>query len=214
MHSTLKGQPTGIEWEKDGEALKSLYEQWKPLTDKRKRRGIGYPFAGAVVMLVVAKLSGEDEGPGTAEWLKWRAAMFVDVLGGTPVTPPHQSTQRRLLNGAVDIQALEPGGSEYVRAHGQPEERIALDGKTLRGTMDAGSTQGQQWLSAYGTDSGLVIRPTAVDSPENEISAAPELLKGLEWQGRLFEPEHCPTAHGPLQTDFPSASSLDKAHGR
>jgi hypothetical protein len=46
--------------------------------------GVRYPLAGAVVMLVVAKLSGKDEWQGVAEGLKLRAAMFVEVLAGLP----------------------------------------------------------------------------------------------------------------------------------
>ena len=63
MDFTINGQPWGINWE-SGEEVKSLYEQLKQLTDKRKRRGIRYPLAAELVMIVVAKLSGQDEVRG------------------------------------------------------------------------------------------------------------------------------------------------------
>ena len=38
----------------------SLYARLAELTDKRKRRGIRYPLVTLLVMMVMAKLCGED----------------------------------------------------------------------------------------------------------------------------------------------------------
>jgi predicted transposase YbfD/YdcC len=254
MNFTINGATKGINWE-SGEEVKSLYEQLKQLKDKRKRRGIRYPLAVALVMIVVAKLSGQDEVRGIAEWVSLRARLFVETLGSKHKTTPYHTTLSRILNEAVDIMELEASVSAYWQSRSDPGEKIAIDGKTLRGTIDEGGQRGQHLLSAYGTDSGLVMGQLAVGKKDNEISAAPQLLAGLEWQGRvvsgdamfaqhqlsaqivaaggaylwvvkdnqptlrsaierLFGPETCLKAHSKLQTDFQTASSLDKAHGR
>jgi predicted transposase YbfD/YdcC len=254
MDFSIKGTTKGVEWDR-GEEIKSLYEALKSLKDKRKRRGIRYPLAVALVMMVVAKLSGQDEVRGIAEWVKWRARLFVESLACRHQTTPSHTTFSRILNEAVDIVELEGVVSDYLQARHEGAEKIAIDGKTLRGTIEAGRSQGQHLLSAYGTDSGLVMGQIAVGQKENEISAAPQLLATLEWQGRvvtgdamfaqhqlsaqiveaggayvwvvkdnqptlrtaierLFRPEKCLKAHSQLLTDFQTASSLDKAHGR
>jgi len=43
------------------------------LQDKRKRRGIRYSLAVILTLVVLAKLAGEDELAGIAEWVKLRA---------------------------------------------------------------------------------------------------------------------------------------------
>lgn len=184
MDFTLNGRFKGIDWE-SGAEVKSLYEQLKQLKDKRKRRGIRYPLAVALVMIVVAKLSGQDEVRGIAEWVRLRARLFVEGLGCKHQTTPNHTTMSRILNGAVDIGELEAMVSDYLQSHGEPGEKIAIDGKTLRGTIEEGTSQGQHLLSAYGSESGLVMGQIAVGKKENEISAAPPLLAKLDWQGRV-----------------------------
>jgi hypothetical protein len=57
---------------------------------------------------------------------------------------------------------------------------VAIDGKTMRGTIPKGSTQGVHLLAAYLPEEGIVLKQVEVGSKENEISAAPELIKGLD----------------------------------
>jgi predicted transposase YbfD/YdcC len=62
---------------------------------------------------------------------------------------------------------------------------MAMDGKTLRGTIPRGSTRGVHLLAADCPDAGVVLFQVAVDSKENEIVAAPTLLKQLDLTGTL-----------------------------
>lgn len=62
---------------------------------------------------------------------------------------------------------------------------MALDGKTLRGTMGHGQTQGVHLLAACLPGEGAVLMQVAVDRKENEIAAAPRLLSGLDFRGKV-----------------------------
>ena len=62
---------------------------------------------------------------------------------------------------------------------------IALDGKTLRGTIAAGQTRGQHLLAAYLPAEGWVLFQVEVESKENEISAAPRVLHMLDLRGKI-----------------------------
>jgi predicted transposase YbfD/YdcC len=255
MNFSIEGTGQEFEWGDEGQGVRSLYEQLQALKDKRKRRGIRYPLAVLLVMVIVAKLSGQDEVRGIAEWIGHRAAGFRRALALKHPKTPHATTISRVLNEAVEIDALEQVVANYFKAQAQAEEAIALDGKALRGTIEAGQTRGQHLLAVYATQTGVVLGQMAVDEKANEIVVAPELLKTLplvgrvvtgdamfaqhalskqivEGQGdylwliknnqpslraaieRLFAPEKCSKAHSPLLTDFQSASSLDKGHGR
>ncbi|NPV69010.1 MAG: transposase family protein, partial [Anaerolineae bacterium] len=58
-----------------------LYERLKGLKDRRDRRGVRYPLAAVLMIMVSARLSGEDEARGIAEWAKWRAKPLAKALG-------------------------------------------------------------------------------------------------------------------------------------
>lgn len=66
------------------------------------------------------------------------------------------------------------------------EEVIALDGKCLRGSLDAVSgTSAIHMVSAFATGARLVLAQQKVDEKSNEITAIPKLLKLLELQGHI-----------------------------
>jgi predicted transposase YbfD/YdcC len=60
---------------------------------------------------------------------------------------------------------------------------VALDGKTLRGTIPLGQTRGVHLLAAYLPQEGLVLAQVEVDRQENEIVVAPTILMQLDLQG-------------------------------
>jgi len=60
---------------------------------------------------------------------------------------------------------------------------LALDGKTLRGTVPAGQSRGVHLLAAYLPEAGVVLAQIAVERKENEIVVAPTLLARLPLNG-------------------------------
>ena len=255
MNCSIEGSKKEFEWDKAGSGIRSLYERLQEVKDKRKRRGIRYPLAVVLVMVIVAKLSGEDELRGIAEWIRLRASEFATALALKRVQTPHVTTISRVLNEAVDIESLEQVIASYFKPQAQAEETMALDGKALRGTIEAGKTRGQHLLALYATQTGVVLGQMPVDEKANEIGVAPELLRTVPLKGRvvtgdamfaqhslskqiveaqgdylwiikdnqpnlraaiehLFSSEKCSKTHSPLPTDFQSAHSLDKGHGR
>jgi len=137
-------------------------------------------------MVIVAKLSGEDEVRGIAEWLKHRAEAFASALGLKRPSTPHATTISRVLAGAFEVDELAQVVAAYFKARVSDSEQLALDGKALRGTIEAGQTRGQHLLALFATDTGVVVGQMAVDEKANEIVVAPELLKTVNLKGRLI----------------------------
>ena len=54
--------------------LGSLYKKLEGLSDLRSSQGLRYPLAVILVLMVLAKLSGEDTPSGIAEWAQYRSA--------------------------------------------------------------------------------------------------------------------------------------------
>jgi hypothetical protein len=62
----------------------SLWADLARIPDYRQRRGVRYSLAVIPILTVLAKLAGEDEAAGIAEWVKWRAALLGPALGPRP----------------------------------------------------------------------------------------------------------------------------------
>ncbi|MEP7289063.1 MAG: ISAs1 family transposase [Chloroflexota bacterium] len=64
-------------------------------------------------------------------------------------------------------------------------EQLAMDGQTLRGTIEAGHTRGVHWLAVYAVEAGVVLNQVNVLAKENEISAAPKVLADVELRDKV-----------------------------
>lgn len=101
---------------------------------------------------------------------------------------PHVSTYSRLLGHVIDVNEFEQVVHDYFAAqpHAGESITIALDGKTLRGTLPAGQSHGVHLLAAYLTGEGWVLLQVAVGRKENEVTVAPRLLKSLDLRGKII----------------------------
>jgi predicted transposase YbfD/YdcC len=167
--------------------LGSFYEQAELLNDPRAPRGRRYALALLLSLLVLAKLCGEDTPTGIADWVRWRCALLVQGFQLARATMPSHNTFRRILQRSELVSAV-PGLVQRILAAAPQaglSRLIAVDGKTLRGTIAAGVTQGIHLLAAYLPAEGLVLMQVLVENKENEIPAAPRLLKSLDLRGKI-----------------------------
>lgn len=170
----------GVEFE-----VNSLYEALLNVKDKRKARGKRYGLATVLTLSVLAKLGGEDEPEGMAEWVKHRAQDLRESLGMKRSSMPHAVTYRRIFGQAIDIVEFEQVLGTFFKGCQAQSEQLAMDGKTLRGTIQAGQTRGVHLLAVYAVGTGVVLNQVNVLSKENEISAAPKVLAGVALQDKV-----------------------------
>jgi predicted transposase YbfD/YdcC len=165
----------------------SLYVALSRLADRRAKRGVRYALVTVLVLVVLAKLSGEDRLSGIAEWVRHRAAVLAEALHWVKVRVPHRTTYSRILAHAVDIREFEQVTSQFFAQQTNAGRSIvvSLDGKTLRGTIAAGQSQGLHLLAAFLPDEGWVLMQVEVEGQENEVSAAPRLLRCLDLRGKV-----------------------------
>jgi predicted transposase YbfD/YdcC len=165
--------------------VNSLYEALLKVADKRKARGKRYGLASVLTMSVLAKLGGEDEPEGMADWVRHRGQAVRESLGMKREKMPHAVTYRRILGKAIDVAELEQVLGSFFKGCQANAEQLAMDGKTLRGTIESGQTRGVHLLALYGVEVGVVLNQVNVLSKENEISAAPKVLAGVELTGKV-----------------------------
>jgi predicted transposase YbfD/YdcC len=244
-------------------SLQALIERLQTLTDKRKARGIRYPLDVLLLVAVLARLAGESRLEPMADWARLRAAELAALLGLSRARMPHQCTWSRVFGHAIDVEQFETvlgqffaeqQASAEVLARGSTV--LAVDGKTLRGTIPAGQSRGVHLVAAYLPNQGVVLAQLAVDCKENEIVAVPKLLKQLDLTGMVvvgdamqaqrelsiqvveaqqgdymwFVKENQKTLYADLEqlfappalapgwsdpgTDFTTATTVEKGHGR
>jgi len=167
--------------------LGSLYAALAHVRDKRHARGLRYALVTVLVYIVLAKLAGEDRVSGIAQWVKYRQFALAEALTLARPQAPSVNTYRRVLGEYLDIEELERVVREFFATQPQAgySVSIAIDGKTLRGTIPAGQTQGRHLLAAYLPAEGWVLYQVEVLNKENEISAAPQLLSCVDLRGKV-----------------------------
>jgi predicted transposase YbfD/YdcC len=175
-------RPEGFAFE-----VRSLFEALWSLHDHRDARGLRYALVTVLVFVVLAKLAGEDGLRGIAQWVAERKDSLATRLGLAKAQAPHYTTYARILAHAVQVDEFEQVVGQFfarLPPTGQAVE-IALAGKTLRGTIPVGQTRGGHLLAAYLPGERVVLMQVEVDGHENDISAAPQVLKHLDLQGKI-----------------------------
>jgi predicted transposase YbfD/YdcC len=168
--------------------LSSLYAFLVRLSDPRKRRGVRYSLANLLVLLILAKLCGQDKPYAIADWVRNRSEFLIEALQLKRPGLPHHSTYRRILESSVDAEELEQLLHDFLTQLPQVGHSlvIAVDGKSVRGTITAQDPFGLHLLAAYLPGEGVVLMQMVVEKDkENEIVVAPKLLKCLDLRNKV-----------------------------
>jgi predicted transposase YbfD/YdcC len=165
----------------------SVLDMLMRLDDSRKARGKVYALATILLMMLLAKLSGEDSQRGMAQWLAERKTELAELLALNKVRTPCRTTLRRIVTWIISVEQLEKCFGEFIQqlARGGSNVIVSLDGKTLRGSVDLSRPRGMHLLAAYLPEQGLVLFQMDVERKENEIPVAKRLLKHLDLRGKI-----------------------------
>src|ERR1700674_5078083 len=151
----------------ESEAL-SVYRAFEQVEDGRHKRGVRYSVALILTLIVLGKLAGMTTLQAIAEWVRLRADTLGEVLPtarkGFPCAATYSNVLRAVdaeeVNRVVSqlltrVAASKRCGEEPSRLVGQAEREahvhLALDGKTLRGTLghEAPDQQKMHQLALY-----------------------------------------------------------------
>jgi len=164
--------------------LGSVYARLGKLTDIRKAKGKRYSLITILMIILMAKLCGEDKAMGIADWAKNRQAEMIKLLGLERPSLPNHNTYRRILANAMYEDEIERLVGEY-NEEGEHGDVYALDGKAIRGMRKKDETISEYALSVCDVKQGKVLSQVQVGRKENEISKAPEALKLVKIAGKV-----------------------------
>jgi len=178
-------------------ALGSLYERFQGLSDPRKAKGKRYSLLTLLVVIFLAKLSGQDRPGEIADWAKNHAEALVGLLQLPRAWMPHHNTIRRVFQVIVSEAEFEQLLEAY---HQQPGaalgEILALDGKALKGTRRADQERCEYVVSVYDGQTQRVLVQEVVATKENEIVAAPQALARVPLAGKIVTADALLTQRG------------------
>jgi predicted transposase YbfD/YdcC len=167
--------------------LGSLYAYLQKIPDTRQPQGRRYSLVTLLVVMLLAKLGGEDKPSGICQWVAERIEPLMNLQILRREKAPCHMTYRRVLQEIVDAEALDGLIREYHQQRLQTEQAIVLtmDGKTLRGTIPRGELRGTHLFAIYVPKQGLVLVQAQVDRKENEIVVAPQVLSQVNLSGAI-----------------------------
>ena len=151
--------------------------------DPRMDRNKLYPMAEILLTTLSAVISGaegwrdvENFGKAKLNFLR----KYLPFENGIP----SDDTFRRFFR-AIDPKKFQQNFLNWVDSLNLPKARIiAIDGKTSRRSYDA-DKKALHLISAFATETKIVIGQKKVDGKTNEITAIPELLNWLDLHGAI-----------------------------
>jgi len=186
--------------------LRSVHQIGKTIPDPRRGQGRRYDLAYLLTCLAAAMLCGRNSTLAVAEWCRDHQDLLEKLFGPRKFYCPDDSLYRKLLP-RLDAVQVEAAIGDWIRATllAQPDEPIALDGKTVRGarTDEEKAPHLLSFCTHYSQETLLQIR---VEEKTNEIPVAFALLPFLPVAGRVY------TADA-LHTHPPFFQRIQALHG-
>lgn len=162
-----------------------LWDYFASIPDPRSPLGRRHPLPAVLALITVATLCGARSLEAIAQFARDRGEDFAFLLGFTRPDTPCKASLSNLLR-RLDVQRFEAALSAWIAACSGDRlaGRIAIDGKTLRGSVD-GSTPGVHLLAAYAAENRSVLTQLRVDCKTNEHKSALEMLRILPLKGAV-----------------------------
>jgi len=172
--------------------IKGLITILAEVPDPRVDRTKDHDLVDILVIALCTILCGGDSfydmeefGQVRQDWLKG----FLRLRNGAP----SHDTSNRVFQ-ALDGRALADTLSRWTQSVRAVlgGEVVALDGKSVRRALNQGEDV-RMIVSAWATESGLLLGQRKVRDKSNEITAVPELLRALELAGCIVTADamHC-----------------------
>ena len=166
--------------------------------DPRRPQGQRYSMRHLLLFSVLATLAGATSYQKIVAFIALQRERLNAVFGACFRRAPAVNTLRHLFLalGGDDLEAAFRRHARDLDARPAPEalRTVALDGKTLRGSFDhLTDRKATHVLSAFASDTALVLAHQELAGAPDEIAAVPRLMAELGLTGVLFTADalHC-----------------------
>lgn len=165
-------------------ASKDLRALFDEIADPRVQRTRRHRLTDVLVVVLLGTVVGCPGWDSIERFASAREGELREILT-LPGGIPSADTLRRVMK-AVDPTALSKVLTSWTDALCETfaGKQVAIDGKSIRGTLEAASGQGAlHVVNAWVCEHQMVLGQYATDVKSNEITAIPKLLELLSLRG-------------------------------
>ena len=166
------------------------------IKDHRRKQGRRYELGHILLFSILAILSGADSYRKVQKFIVAHYDALNEIFELNWKRMPAYTAIRDIIQGTSGSeleQSFRDYSQELSESHGE-KQVIGCDGKVLRGSFDHFNDQKAiQILSAFVSDSRLILAHEEVASKTNEIPTAQRLMTELGLSGYIFtfDALHC-----------------------
>ena len=156
-------------------SLRAALEQ---LPDVRRGQGLEHPLGGVLALAICAVLCGARSQYAVSQWGQDCGPEIRAALGLKRERGPSGATVHRIFR-RLDHAAFEQVLGQWFAAQGlQPDEAIAIDGKTLRG-IHGEEVPGVHLVAAFAHQTRMVLAQAATEGKGHELAGVKAVLATL-----------------------------------
>jgi len=159
------------------------------IKDHRRKQGRRYLLEHILLFSIFAILSGADSYRKVAAYIEANYTVLDETFGLNWKRAPAYTTIRDIIRGtnSDEIEKQFRQYSDSLASSDTKKRFIAFDGKVLRGSFDHFKDQKAiQILSAFVTDSRIILAHEEIAEKTNEIPTAQDLIVKLGLSGCVF----------------------------
>ena len=170
---------------KEKSKLETFLEYFSRLEDPRIERNKLYPLDEILLVVLCGTICGAE---GWEEFQEFGIQKFSFLKSYLPFKNgiPCHETFKRVIS-SLNPNEFKDCFIQWVQSfQASLKEVIAIDGKTLRHTFDRAKNKSAiHMISAFATNSKIVLGQRKTNDKSNEITAIPELLELLSIKGSI-----------------------------
>jgi hypothetical protein len=176
----------------------NLITSLQEIRDFRAAQGRRYPLWLILLLVVMGTISGCQSYYALEDFGVRHYQAVSEKLGLTVTRLPSDTTFRRILQ-KLDFQALAQQFEQWINSTFilEPGEWVAVDGKSIKGTVTAAGTAYQNFISLvslYSSQQGIVLASQQFESKHNsELKVVQTMLEALNLEAVVFTLDalHC-----------------------
>jgi predicted transposase YbfD/YdcC len=166
--------------------MAALKQHFGELQDPRAQHSIEHLLIDIVLITICAVICGAESWVDVENYGLAKQAWLSEFLALPNGIPAHDTFER--LFARLHPERVQQCFMNWVQAvfEGCDGSVIRVDGKTLRGSYERGGKRGMiHMVSAWASQSRIVLGQRQVNEKSNEITAIPELLRVLDLRGAI-----------------------------
>ncbi len=176
----------------------NLIQSLQNIRDFRAAQGRRYPLWLILLLVIMGTISGCRSYYALEDFGARHYQAVSEKLGLTVTRLPSDTTFRRILQ-KLDFQTLAQQFEQWVNSTFTiaPREWVAVDGKSIKGTVTAPGTAYQNFISLvslYSSQQGIVLASQQFESKHNsELKVVQTMLEALNLEAVVFTLDalHC-----------------------